>query len=173
MQGRNMSVPVFMYMGMLEAGKTSAIRAFIDSTQVSGETLLIQCEDGPARLDDGYLAAHEVKRVFFLDAREYTRQRLSAITEEYGPARILLECNGIWPLRTYIREQPREWATASAEMYADAEEFAGQYRAMDRLIAEKLHFCGRICFRGTAAAETDGLYSIVRRHNSNMNIVLR
>ena len=173
MQGRNMSVPVFMYMGMLEGGKTSAIRALIESTTAYGETLLIQCEDGPVRLDDGYLAAHSIRRVFILDTREYTRQRLSAITEEYGPARILLECNGIWPLRTYIREQPREWATASAEMYADAEEFARQYTAMDRLIAEKLHFCGKICFHGTAAEDKDVLYSIVHRHNRGMDVVFR
>ena len=150
-----MSIPIYLYMGMLEGGKTTQIKRDIERQVFKDHKhlLLIQCEDGVVPLDAGFLSAYNVDRVFILDPRNYTRETLCSLVDTFQPDGVILECQGIWPLSMTARELPRDWEIRSSVYCANAMEFEQEFKNMDRLIAEKIRVCQRILFH-SATKET-------------------
>lgn len=145
-----MRIPVYLYMGILEGGKTTKIKSDLMKGvfQHHKNLLIIQCEDGIVQLDEDLLEQFYAKRVFILNPKEFNRKKLSELADDGDWDGIILESHGIWPLKAVLQEIPPVWEIKSKILCADAGAFLQQYKNMDKLIAEKIFFCDELIFHG-------------------------
>ena len=95
-----MSIPVYLFVGFLDAGKTSFVQETLEDPDFNtGEkTLLVLCEDGeaeydPAKFAGGNVTIFPVEKEGDLSValfKEYQRQ--------HRVDRVLIEYNGMWNL---------------------------------------------------------------------------
>ena len=108
----NREVPVFLFTGFLESGKSSFIKDSLnDRGFFNGEkTLLILCEDGEVEFDD---VEYSKKNVFIerVESEEsLTKEFYEKCEELHTPERVLIEYNGMWKLDpVYGDDMPESW----------------------------------------------------------------
>lgn len=158
-----MSIPVYLYMGMLEGGKTTQIQKDVEKNTFKKyrKILLIQCEDGVVQLEETYLRQHNIERVFILNPHDYTREKLASLVNTFHPDGVILECQGIWPLSITVRAFPHGWDLQNATYCGNALEFEQEYKNMDRLIAEKIRFCRKLLFHSATEGSQKNLNAII------------
>ncbi|MCR4601004.1 MAG: hypothetical protein K5767_04610, partial [Clostridia bacterium] len=106
-----MSIPVYIFTGFLESGKTSFIRdtlrdpGFTDNEK----TLLIACEDGEEEYDEAFLKETNSVLLQIDDPEEFTTELLDKAAKMQKPDRILLEYNGMWEMQLIQKQFPRNW----------------------------------------------------------------
>lgn len=159
-------------MGLLESGKTTGIKKDIANGLFagSGKTLLLQCEDGSERIDDSFLEEHDIVRRFVLSPFEYKKEKLVAIDGETEPSTVILESQGIWPLRAILRQLPDDWTVTRRVMFADAADFMQQYRCMEALVGERLRFAEELNVRSADAQSCEEIQETAKLYNKNIRL---
>lgn len=141
MKNNEREVPVYLFTGILESGKTSFIRdALNDSGFARGEkTVLIVCEEGIEEYDEVALSK---KNVFIEQVEE--KEKLNAgffkkCEDFYQPERVMIEYNGMWEM-SYLDEDnmPEEWVIAQVISTVDATTFNMYWTNMRSIIMEQL-----------------------------------
>lgn len=120
-----MSLPVYMFTGFLESGKTSFIKdTLLDPGFTDDElTLLISCEEGEEEYDEEFLKEARCSFVQLEDPSEFTAANMAAAAEKVQPDRIVIEYNGMWDIRLLNEGFPQDWqlfqiiTTINAETY--------------------------------------------------------
>ena len=104
-------LPVYLFTGFLEAGKTKFIKeSLADPKFNEGEkTLLILCEEGLEEYDEDADCMRNVTTAVFEDAEEMTEERLRARAARSGAERVIVEYNGMWNLNDFFMAMPAEW----------------------------------------------------------------
>ena len=107
-----MEIPVFLFTGFLDSGKTSFIRETVEDDQFStGEkTLLIACEEGEVEYDETVLNKYNIFLEQVEDEEDFTEAYLQECSKKYQPEKILIEYNGMWRLEKMMTMKlPRRW----------------------------------------------------------------
>lgn len=166
-----MEIPVYLYVGFLEGGKTTKIREDLTEGRFAGyrNILLLQCEDGTERLDEQFLRRHQAERVF-LKRDDIAGESLERLSDRDKWDCILIEYHGIWPLRPLLQSLPGSWRVRRKVVCADAGMFPVQYKNMDRLVAEKIYGCDELVFHSAEGAERAKITSIVRLFHPDVEI---
>lgn len=120
-----MSLPVYMFTGFLESGKTKFIKdTLLDPGFTENEiTLLISCEEGEEEYDKDFLKQARCKLLQLEDPSDFNQEFLQSAAEKAAPDRIVIEFNGMWDLRMISKEFPKDWdlyqiiTTINAETY--------------------------------------------------------
>ena len=105
-------IPVYLFTGFLEAGKTKFIQETMEDPRFNeGErTLLLICEEG---LEEYSPASFINKRDVYIKTlekpEELTSQQLSGWQKQYHIQRVVLEYNGMWPMEKLFSAMPRSW----------------------------------------------------------------
>jgi len=105
-------VPVYLFTGIIESGKTSFINdtlndpGFVDG----GKILLIVCEEGIEEYDAVKLS----KKNIFIETVEkqesLNKEFFKKCDEFHNPSRVMIEYNGIWPMEALDEDDmPEEW----------------------------------------------------------------
>ena len=125
------NVPVYIFTGFLESGKTTFI---IDTLKDPGfsegeKTLVIVCEEGEIEYDEKMLAATN-SVVEYVDSPEsLSHDYFVGLHKKHKPAQVIIEYNGTWPMNALLDlEPPRQWVVAEILSTADASTF-DQYMA--------------------------------------------
>lgn len=144
-------IPVYLFTGFLEGGKTHMIQESMESEQFnSGDrTLIIQCEEGIDELDLSAFAAKNCFLRLIEDPDELTPQRLTALCKECRADRVIIEYNGMWPLRTLYENLPSDWAIFQEMMFARADTFLSYNQNMRSLMVDKLTNCEMVVLTRT------------------------
>ncbi len=168
-----MDIPVYLFTGFLEAGKTKFIQETLaDKRFNNGErTLLILCEEG----EEEYIpSAFSGKNVFIEvleDERELTPKNLEELRRKHKAERVIVEYNGMWQLQSLFQNLPSKWIIAQEFMFADANTFVSFNANMRSLVVDKLTTCEIVIFnRFTDATDKEALHKIVRGINRKANI---
>lgn len=164
-QNQNPDVPVYLFTGFLEAGKTRFIQETMEDKRFnSGEkTLLLLCEEGEEEYD---ISAFPCKDVFIrtIDKpEELNSANLQNILKKCGATRVVIEYNGVWQLSQLYQNIPDTWAIYQEMFFADAKTFL-QYNAnMRSLVVDKLNTCELVVFnRFTTDMDKMEFHKIVR-----------
>ena len=136
------SIPVYLFTGFLEGGKTSLIRESMENLKFDrGEkTLCLICEEGEEELLPERFAK-KGKNCFFEtleDEEELTYDLLCAMQKKYKPTRVIIEYNGMWQLKNLYENMPESWAIYQQIMIADATTFFIYNQNMRSLMVDKL-----------------------------------
>ena len=158
-------VPVYLFTGFLEAGKTKFIQETLqDKRFCNGErTLLLVCEEGEEEYAPDLFADKSVFIRTIEDASEMTVENLGRLLAETRAERVVIEYNGMWLLDLLYSAMPENWMVYQEFMFADATTFLSYNANMRQLVYDKLKSCELVVFnRFRADMDRMEFHKIVR-----------
>ena len=168
-----MDVPMYVFTGFLESGKTKFIQQTLEDTRFnSGErTLLLVLEEGEEEYDP---STYPCKDVFIetLDYEELSPEKLTELLKKHRAERVVVELNGMHMAADFYTKTPDEWKIAQEVMFADASTFMSYNANMRSLVVDKLAGAEMVVFnRMPVGADTMPYHKIARAVNRRIDIV--
>ena len=168
-----MEIPVYLFTGFLEAGKTRFIAETMRDPNFNDgkrKYLIILCEEGEEELDPADFGEN-VSFASFDEEQRMTADRLSAMQKRTGADVVVIEYNGMWSLDTFYNAIPENWMVYQEIMIADATTALSYNANMRQLMVDKLTGCEMVVFNRTTS-ETDklSLHKLVRGVSRKANI---
>ncbi len=158
-------IPVYVFTGFLEAGKTKMIQASMeDKAFNAGEkTLLLVCEEGVEEYDPTAFASPNAQLERVESEETLTPAYFASLEKKYGMERVLVEYNGMWQLNAFFRALPENWLVYQEIFTADAATILSYNANMRSLVVDKLQSCDLVIFN-RLSQETDKmpLHKLVR-----------
>ncbi|MCR5636912.1 MAG: TIGR03943 family protein [Clostridiales bacterium] len=135
-----MEIPVYLFVGFLESGKTSFIQKSLEYSDFnSGEnTLYLICEEGIEELDIESLPGKNIFPYVIEDEEQITTSLLNKLRKKYNAERVIVEYNGMWLLDKFLSAMPMGWIVYQQMMTADATTFLTYNANMRNLVYDKL-----------------------------------
>lgn len=136
-------VPVYLFTGFLEAGKTKFIQETLEDPRFNnGErTLLLLCEEGEEEYAPDKFAAKCVICRTIDSEDELTTENLEKYLKEANAVRVVCEYNGMWLLDRFYSAMPESWAVYQEFFFADARSIMTYNANMRQLTFDKLQSC--------------------------------
>ncbi len=167
-----MDIPVYLFTGFLEAGKTKFIQDTLTDIRFNnGErTLLMLCEEGEEEYNPSEFSGENVF-IEEITPDMLDEKCLEQLRKKHKAERVIVEYNGMWQLSDLFENLPRNWIIAQEFMFADANTFQSFNANMRSLVFEKLQTCELIVFnRFNEKCDKMALHKIVRGVNRRCNI---
>ena len=127
-------IPVYLFVGQLESGKTKFIQETMEDPQFdSGDkTLLLICEEGeeeyaPARFGFGGVCVE-----YITDKADLTLENLQRLEKKSGCGRVVIEYNGMWLIQDLANVLPNHWVIYQCLATADGTTIEEEYVGDDR-----------------------------------------
>ena len=160
-----MEIPVYLFTGFLEAGKTKFIAETMQDTGFNdGEHkyLIISCEEGEEELTPD-MFADNVSFASFDDEQKITPDRLSAMQKRAGADIVVVEYNGMWTLDRFYNALPEGWMVYQEIFIADSNTILMYNQNMRQLVVDKLTSCEMTVFNRTSPdTDKEMLHKLVR-----------
>ncbi len=121
-----MEIPVYLFTGFLDAGKTTFIQDALSGRDFNeGErTLLLLCEEGEEEYDtDEFYRPEDVLIRRIEKEEDLTERRLIDLANETKATRVIIEWNGMWNINRFYENMPLTWVMYQQMMLADATTF--------------------------------------------------
>lgn len=143
-----MEIPVYLFLGFLESGKTKFIQeSFEDPRFDTGErTLLLQCEEGIEELDFSKFQVKKVSLHPISDPSELNEKNLKDLQKQYKAQRIIVEYNGMWEVGNFFDAMPEEWVVAQIMTFVDSTTFLSYNQNMRQLVFDKISVAELVVF---------------------------
>ena len=168
-----MEIPVYLFTGFLEAGKTSfVVETMKDPNFNDGKRkyLVITCEEGEVEYYPEELGAN-VSFASFDDEQSITPDRLSAMQKRAGADIVVVEYNGMWMLDRFYNSLPQNWMVYQEIFICDSTTALVYNANMRQLMVDKLTSCETAVFnRTTPSTDKMALHKIVRGISRKANI---
>jgi len=134
------NVPVYLFTGFLEAGKTKFIQETLEDKRFcNGErTLLLLCEEGEEEFEPDQFADPSVYIRIVEEESQLSYSNLKKYLSETGAERVLIEYNGMWMLDTLYGAMPEDWVVYQEFLFVDARSFISYNSNMRQLVYDKL-----------------------------------
>lgn len=141
-------VPVYLFTGFLEAGKTKFIQETLEDRRFcNGErTLLLVCEEGEEEYAPDQFADKSVFIRVVEEQGQLTGENLSRWLRDTKAERVVIEYNGMWMLDLLYSAMPEGWMVYQEFMFADATTFPSYNSNMRQLVYDKLKSCELVVF---------------------------
>lgn len=128
-----MAIPVYMFCGFLESGKTTLIQTTLkDEGFNEGEkTLLLVFEEGIEEYERSFLKETNTVVEYFDDLSEINIDILRELDRQHTPDRVLIEFNGTWNIDDFIDlGLPTDWIIVQILSTIDASTFTNYINNM-------------------------------------------
>ncbi len=159
-------MPIYLFLGFLEAGKTKFIQETLEDKRFNnGErTLVLTCEEGIEEFDSSkYPRKSNVEFRNIEDKSELNEENLAKLVEETKAARVVLEYNGMWTINDLFENMPDGWLIAQVMFFADAGTFMNYNANMRSLVVDKLNLAELVVFnRVEKSMDVREFHQIVR-----------
>jgi len=142
-------IPVYLFTGFLDAGKTTFIQETLEDPQFNGgeRTLVLLCEEGEQELEPLKFAASNVKIVTLDEESELTEEYLKGLEAKYKFERIIVEYNGMWLLDNFYASMPENWRVYQEMSFADSRTYLAYNNNMRNLTVDKMKSPESIIFK--------------------------
>ena len=172
------NIPVYVFLGFLESGKTTFIQeTFEDENFDSGDkTLLLLCEEGEVEYEPAKFAFPGVTVSVIEDKSELTPANLTRLAKEADAGRVVIEYNGMWLMQELADALPANWTVYQCIATADGTTALTYARenAMRALMLDKIARSELIVFnRAEAVASPEAheeLHKLVRQASRRCDI---
>ena len=169
-----MEVPVYLFTGFLESGKTKFIQETLEDKRFNaGErTLLLVCEEGVEEYDPTFFASPNVFVEVVDEEEKLTEATLLQLQKKHRAKRVMVEYNGMWQLQTLMDALPEGWPLYQIFLFFDATTFLNYNANMRSLVVDKLQLCDLVVFnRFTKAMAQMDYHKVVRAISRQVDIV--
>ena len=158
-------IPVYLFLGFLEAGKTRFLQKMLEDSLFASDqnVLLLACEEGEEEYDTSRFAAQNVfiRRIGLPD--DLNPANLTRLADECDAGRVFIEYNGMWHLQYLIAGKPSSWSIFQTVLIAETTPFLLFRNNFRSLVTDKLSLCDLVYFnRFEGVAEPEELHGIVR-----------
>ena len=132
-------IPVYVFTGFLDAGKTKFIQETLEDERFNaGErTLVLLFEEGEEEFDPSTYP-HQNVFIEVLDQQSVTTKQLQALAKKHRAERVVAELNGMQLVGDLYTRFPEDWAVAQEVMFADATTIMAYNANMRNLVMDKL-----------------------------------
>lgn len=168
-----MEIPVYLFTGFLDSGKTSFIQGTLEDSRFNGgeRTLVLLCEDGETELDISRYPSKSVFVELIDDQTMLNSQHLTSLQKKHRAQRVMIEYNGMWLLRDLFSNMPKNWVIYQEMMFADANTFVAYNANMRNLVVDKLGSPEVVVFnRARKGLDKMALHKIVRGVSRRVDI---
>lgn len=144
-----MQIPVYIFAGFLDSGKTSLIMdTFKDESfmQKISNTLLISFEQGEKEYDQAFLKQHSIHLVQLNKHDELTSSLSQKLQNDYQAQQIFIECNGMQSLEPLINNLPKMWLIVQLITTINATTFELYMNTMRSIMYEQIRFADTVIF---------------------------
>ncbi len=157
-------IPVYLFTGFLEAGKTKMIQESLEDESFNdgSRILLLVCEEGIEEYDPTRFAGKNVHCVTVENEEELTPSLLLNLTKKLKPERVFVEYNGMWQLSRLYESLPRTWFLFQQLLFVDATTAAVYNANMRSLMVDKLNDAELVIFNRAEGADRMALHKLVR-----------
>lgn len=152
-------IPVYLFVGFLEDGKTQFISETLsDPAFCAGErTLLILCEQGEIEYDTARFSGENVFIETIESKDELRGNKLAELEGKHSPSRILIEYNGMWELSDIYSQMPPHWFVFQNICIANSAKFPSYLANMRKLCYDKLMDADVVMFNRTCESTDKGM----------------
>ena len=166
-------IPVYVFTGFLDSGKTKFIQETLEDPRFNaGErTLVLIFEEGEEEYD---LSTYPKKNVYLevLDQQTVTTEELKALQKKYKAERVVAELNGMQQVGDLYMRFPDSWAIAQEVMFADATTFMTYNANMRNLVMDKLMGAQMVVFNRMAPGQdVMPFHKLARAANRRIDIL--
>lgn len=132
-------IPVYLFLGFLESGKTRFIQETLGDPRFdSGDkTLLLVCEEGEEEYDPEKFAFGGVEIRTIEDKEDFTAENLDKLCTECGAGRVVMEYNGMWLDQELTEAFPENWIIYQTICCVDGTTFKTYFENMRQLMLDK------------------------------------
>ena len=141
-------IPVDLFTGFLDGGKTSFIRQTMDEGQFKDglTTLLILCEEGEEeidilRLNDSKFVVKKIE-----DEDQVSETLLMSFDKEVKPGRVIIETNGLWDIEELLDAFPKHWQIAEVITPVDCTTFEMYLNNMKMMMTNQFLYSDLVVF---------------------------
>lgn len=169
-----MDIPVYLFTGFLEAGKTKFIQEMLEGQNMTkgGNTLLLVCEEGIEEYDPSTFNTPNVYMKTIEDEDDLTSEHLTALADECKASFVVIEYNGMWQLGSLYEALPENWFVHQELFICDSLTIENYNKNMRSLVVDKLSSCDLVAFNRVAPdADRMPLHKLVRGVVRNTSIV--
>ncbi len=166
-------VPVFLFLGFLESGKTKFIQETLEDDRFdSGErTLLLVCEEGEEEYDVSRFAVKDFN-VAYLSEKDITPANLLSMAKKYRVERVAVEYNGMLSVQSLFDAMPENWMPAQIMTFFEAGTFLSYNANMRQLVYDKIQYADLVVFnRFDDRLSKEEFHKIVRGCSRRPDIV--
>ena len=168
-----MEIPVYLFTGFLEAGKTKFIQETLENPEFdTGEnTLVIVCEEGVEDFEKDKFKVRNVTFEYIDEPDDVNQKNFIKIAKKHNAKRVIVEYNGMWMIDNLYKAFPEEWSVYQEIFTADASTFKVYNQNMRTLVFDKLTSCELVMFnRVDIMTDKEELHKIVRAVTPRANI---
>lgn len=144
-----MAIPVYIFTGFLESGKTTLIKETLaDPNFTENEkTLLIVCEEGEVEYSQEWLNKMNTTLLTVENQTVLDKHFFQNCEWQYEPDRIMIEFNGTWSVANLLNVQlPKEWILLQILATVNAQTFASAMSNMRSIFFDQLAYCEMVIF---------------------------
>ena len=168
-----MDVPVYLFTGFLEAGKTKFIKETMQDenfNDLKRKYLIIQCEEGEEEIEPGDLPGN-VSICTFEREDDLVADRIIARQKRAGADVIVVEYNGMWQLDKFYNALPENFLVFQEIFIADSKTILSYNANMRQLVVDKLTSAEMVVFnRVDENTDKNELHKLVRGISRKANI---
>ena len=133
----NSQIPVYLFTGFLESGKTTFIKKKISDPEFikNKRTLLLVCEDGFEEYDKSY----EYMSIEYLESEDkISKEYFAQLSEKYEIERVLIEYHGMLKLEDLYKCLPVNWLIYQQINLINSKTFINYNNMFRPLMVEKI-----------------------------------
>lgn len=153
-----MATPIYLFMGMLDSGKTTFVRKMLDSSSDDMRILLLQCEEGDEEYPE--YAQEKIVRILFESEEEFEKEKLIELEEQYHPKQVFIEYNGMWEMNWLYNLEvrlPDTWYLFQKICIIDGTTFPLYIQNMPKQMMEKIIEANMVMFNRCTLKRMDEL----------------
>lgn len=154
-------IPVYLFTGFLESGKTRFISEILSNPNFTEheKTLLLQCEEGIETLEEDELRKCRTVLESIDTQKRFTPNILKRLEQKHQPDRIMIELNGLWKLEDVVSAFPARWELYQIVCTVDASTFALYSQNLGPMMFEHITTADLIVFNRCTDELKDMLYA--------------
>ena len=153
---RKREIPVYVFTGLLESGKTTFIRETLreGDFEDGDKTLYLMCEEGVEECEEALLKRNKMTVVPVEDQEDLSEAFLLECEAKYRPDRIMIEYNGMWNPEELLEMFPEHWLLVQVIATVDATTFPVYLNNMKALLMAQVKLADLVLFN-RCDADTD------------------
>lgn len=168
-------VPVYIFTGFLESGKTTfIIDTLRDPAFSEGErTLVIVCEEGEVEYEEDMLTETNSVIEYVGVPESLSHDYFVRLQKKYRPAQVIIEYNGTWPMSALMElEPPDEWIVAEIMSTVDASCFDMYMANMRSMLLDQFSQSDVLIFNRCDDDTPKGTYKrYVKANNRKLRVI--
>ncbi len=169
-----MEIPVYLFTGFLESGKTKFIQETLEEKRFyhKGTTLILLCEEGEIELNEEKINCGDTVIEIIEEKEDLNPDRIFEIENRHKISRVIIEYNGMWDVNYLFNNIPTDWVVYQQMTFFDANTVLTYNANMRNLVVDKIQGTQLVVFnRFDKSNDLMPYHKLVRTLNRQCDIV--